>query len=80
MGYYGYGYQGGVMVSGENHGKCQNCGREMTTSNITSQEWQRISPCGCGKGCYLYSKDETPGFKDSYKGPCCFCGVKGGIK
>jgi hypothetical protein len=28
----------------------------------------------CGKGCYEWEDDDTPGFRDHWKGKCCFCG------
>lgn len=28
----------------------------------------------CGRGCYKWEDDNTPGFKDHYKGECCHCG------
>jgi len=27
----------------------------------------------CKKGCYQWSRDDVPGFRESWKGPCCYC-------
>ena len=27
----------------------------------------------CNKGCYAWEDDDTPGFREHWKGKCCFC-------
>lgn len=29
----------------------------------------------CGKGCYEWEDDDTPGFREHWKGNCCYCGT-----
>ena len=42
--------------------------------DLGMNEWSITKLCSCGGGHYVYSKDETPGFKFSHKGKCCACG------
>lgn len=62
---------------------CPNCGKRLEQSGYEHYGYgaghgflnNGISLCpACGKGCYEWEDDNTPGFRDHRKGKCCFCG------
>jgi hypothetical protein len=61
---------------------CKNCGKRIEASGYTHfgygadygylRSGRSICPA-CGKGCFEWSDDETPGFREHWKGSCCKC-------
>ncbi len=61
---------------------CKNCGRRIKEGGYSHfgygagygylRSGRSICPA-CGKGCFEWSDDETPGFRDHWKGACCKC-------
>jgi len=62
---------------------CPNCGRRLEESEYehygygagygSLRRGRSVCPI-CGKGCYEWEEDDTPGFRESWKGKCCYCG------
>ena len=63
--------------------KCPNCGKHLGENTYETNGYgaghgfvtngRSICPA-CGKGCYEWENDETPGFRDHWYGKCCYCG------
>jgi len=61
---------------------CKNCGRRIEKSGYSHYGYgagygylssgRSICPA-CGKGCFEWSDDDTPGFREHWKGSCCKC-------
>jgi len=62
---------------------CPNCGERLEQSGYEHYGYgaghgflsngRSICPA-CRKGCYKWEDDDTPGFREHWKGKCCFCG------
>lgn len=61
---------------------CKHCGRRIGESGYSHFGYgagpgylrSGRSKCpACGEGCFEWSDDETPGFRDHWKGSCCKC-------
>ncbi|WP_129599338.1 3'-5' exonuclease family protein [Methanohalophilus profundi] len=72
------------MTKEENESKvCPNCNKSLISNRYDHHGYgagpgyisSGSSICkNCGKGCYEWEDDDTPGFRDYWKGKCCFCG------
>lgn len=61
---------------------CPNCGKRLEKSGYSHHGWgagsgdfssgRSICPI-CGKGCYEWEDEATPGFREHWKGQCCKC-------